>query len=355
VVNISVVMGVDVSKLTLSAALWIVSAQRWIKHKATVPNSAAGVQTLLAWAVKESGVTLSDLRVTMEATGQYHENTAHYFHEAGCFVIVANPKQASDYLSYLRKNKTDATDAQGLARLGTEPDLHRWCPPSPELRAVDSLLAHLGALTKNGTACKNRVEAATTGRAHPEVLASLRRLAAFLRDEQRRIRATLKTHYKAHPSLAEAHKLLTSIPGVGDLAARHLLVHLRTRQITSARQAAALAGLVPVFTDSGTSVHEKPKLPHLSGDLMRTVLYMGALSASHRHPVMRAVYAKLAKDKPAKVALCAMMRRIVHIAYGVLRTGTPFDAERVVQSAKVIPFPALKRPASANAAKVRAA
>lgn len=353
-VNISVVMGVDVSKLTLSAALWIVSTQRWIKHR-PVPNTAAGVQTLLGWAIEATGVTLSDLRVTMEATGQYHENAAHYFDESGCYVIVANPKQASDYLSYLRKNKTDATDAQGLARLGADPDLHRWRAPSPELRAVDSLLSHLGGLTKQGTATKNRVEAATTGRSHPEVLASLRRLAAFLREEKARIRATLKTHYKAHPALAEAHKLLTSIPGVGDLSARHLLVHLRTREITSARQAAALAGLVPVFTDSGTSVHERPKLPHLSGDLMRTILYMGALSASHRHPVMRAVYLKIAKDKPKKVALCALMRRMVHIAYGVLRTGTPFDASRVIQSAEVIPFPIPKRAAAGTSAQAAAA
>jgi transposase len=122
--------------------------------------------------------------------------------------------------------------------------------------------------------------------------------------------------------------LVRTIPGVGPQAADHLLVLLRTRPLNSAREAAALAGVIPVHKQSGTSVCGRPKMSGQGDRRVRSGLYMPVLSACTHDPGFKARYqALIASGKPKKSALIACMHRLVRVAYGVLRHQQPYHAD----------------------------
>ena len=111
------VVGVDVSKAWLDLAL---EAGKSKLYERQVNNDATGFQRLLSWVQERAGVAATQLTVVMEATGVYHEAVALALHEAGCRVIVANPKQVRDYAKGIGMlNKTDRADARALLRFGS--------------------------------------------------------------------------------------------------------------------------------------------------------------------------------------------------------------------------------------------
>src|SRR5574337_152451 len=106
-----VVLGIDVAKAKLDAAVWLPAADRWWMHQ--VRNDAAGCAKLLQWVQRKAGVAPDAVRVIMEATGVYHERAARTFFAAGCTVIVANPKRVHDFARGLGSlNKNDRADAK---------------------------------------------------------------------------------------------------------------------------------------------------------------------------------------------------------------------------------------------------
>src|SRR5687767_9226053 len=111
------IAGIDVSSAWLDVALEGPSRKRCYERR--VENNAGGFRRLLEWMSERTGARAQDLSVVMEATGVYHEGAALALHEAGCRVIVANPKRVRDYASGVGLlNKTDRVDARALLRYG---------------------------------------------------------------------------------------------------------------------------------------------------------------------------------------------------------------------------------------------
>ena len=119
---------------------------------------------------------------------------------------------------------------------------------------------------------------------------------------------------------------MTSIKGISDRTAWSILAYLGDyRWFDNAKEVSSYAGLNPRIEDSGTSVH-RSRVSKMGSRRLRKALYMPALSAARFNPVLEAFYQKLiAKGKPKKVALIAVMRKLLVIAYGVLKSGKAFD------------------------------
>ena len=154
-----VVLGIDVSKLKLDAALWLPQSRKWYALRAD--NSVAGAAKLAQWAQAKSGAPISKCRVVLEATGVYHELAAEALFEAGAEVVLANPKRVRDFASgHGILNKTDAVDARALARYGAEAEVIAWQPPPPEVRLLKALLGRLVAVEEDLQRERNRREKA---------------------------------------------------------------------------------------------------------------------------------------------------------------------------------------------------
>jgi transposase len=314
------VIGIDVAKQTL--AIVLVRADGKQRHKAC-PNTAKGHQELIRWLTHHAA---AGRPVGLEATGGYQDAVATALHDAGFLVSVLNPQAVAHYgQSQLRRAKTDATDAAVIADYVRTQAPPRWQPAPPEARVLQALVRRLDALLEMRTQELNRLDLAA-----PVVQPSIRAVLAQLDDEIARVKRQIADHINQHPALRSQRDLIVSIPGIGATTAALVLGELLDIQrFGSARQVAAFAGLVPRVRQSGTSVRGRGALAKLGASRLRKALYFPALVALRHHPVLRAFGARLrAAGKPKMVVVAAVMRKLIHQVFGVLRSGRRFDPAR---------------------------
>lgn len=320
-------LGIDVSKKKLDAKLLLDPAQVKFKSK-SVTNTAQGVAELLAWTLRHGGCGVDGVHALMEATGVYHELAATALFDAGVRVSVVNPAQLKEFARGLAvKSKNDGIDTAVLARYGALLNPAPWQPEPREVRELKALLARLDAIEADLRRELNRQEKTEHATVPAEVLESLAKSVAFLREEQARLQQRIKDHIDGHPTLRQDRALLQTIPAIGDKTAFRMLALLRSRAFASATQAAAYVGLVPVEHQSGSSVCKRPRLSKAGNARFRAALYMAAVVATRYNPDVRAQYQRLlAAGKSKMSALGAAMRKLVHICFGVLKHQTPYVA-----------------------------
>jgi len=242
-------------------------------------------------------------------------------------VVLANPKRVRDFAKgHGILNKTDGVDARTLARYGAEAEVIAWQPPPLEVRTLRALLSRLAAVEEDLQRENNRREKAQATSTPTLVLESLERTLQGLIAERKRLEQAINDHYDQHPDLKHQRDLLRTIPAVGEKSANQLLCLLRSKTFDSARQAAACSGLVPLAHQSGTSVRQPPRLSKQGNPKLRAVLYMAAVSALKHNRELRAVYDRFVGGGKAKMAaLGILMRKLIHIAYGVLKHQQPYN------------------------------
>jgi transposase len=170
----------------------------------------------------------------------------------------------------------------------------------------------------------NRLEAGTSAE---QVRDSLTEHIAFLDEEVKRTTALIRQHIDQHPTLREQRELLVTIPGIGETTAAKLLAEmLDVKLYKSARQLAAFAGLVPRLHESGTSIKRKARLSKIGAPRLRKALYFPAIAAIKYNPSIKALSVRLKERGLCPMQIIgAAMRKLVHLAYGVLKSGKPFD------------------------------
>ena len=315
------IIGIDISKLKFD--LCLLQANGKFKHK-VFPNSAAGFAQLSAWLTKQR---VQSVHVCMEATGTYAEPLALYLYEAGHLVSVVNPAKIKAYAqSHLSRTKTDKADAQLIALFCLERHPPAWQPLPQEIGDLQALVRRLEALSEMRQMEVNRLSA---GVKTESVRSSLARLITYLDQEIVDTEALISDHIDSHLTLREQKELLLSIPGIGETtSAKFLAEILDVKLYASARQLAAFAGLAPRLHESGSSVKKRARLSKVGTPRLRKALYFPAISAMRHNPQVRALSLRLKeRGKCPMQIIGAAMRKLVHIAYGVLKNGERFKAE----------------------------
>lgn len=326
-------IGIDVSKDKLDL-LWLRDPEQNKVKTKVFKNQPDAFPGLLRWLQEHTGESVDQLHVFLEATGIYHEPLAYWLHDQGVWVYVLNPAQVRHHAQGGGvRSKTDRKDSMMLARYGYDRSPAPWQPEPPEVRELKRLVARLDTLEADIQREENRLEKARfSGDAQAEE--SISHMLAALREERRRLRQSIDDHFDNNQHLKQDRALLETIPGIGRVLSSYLVVALRSRDFASARQAAAFFGLVPIAEQSGTSVHKRPRLSKAGDPKLRAKLYMAAVTATRYNPDVRAQYLRLGKRGKAKMAaIGAAMRKLVHIAYGVLKSQTVYQsqAERALQ------------------------
>jgi transposase len=294
-----------------------------LKHK-VFANSVAGFAELHEWLAKQQ---VQQVHACLEATGTYGEALSLYLHQHGHTVSVMNPAAIKAFAaSRLSRTKTDRVDAESIARFCLAHQPPPWTPPAPEVRELQALVRRLESLIEMRVAEENRLSA---GLSVAAVRSSVEELLTHLKDQITRTEKLIRKHIDKHPGLKQQSELLNSIPGIADTTAAVLLAEVPDIKLyRSARQVAAFAGLVPRQRQSGSSVKGRVRLSKIGSARLRRALYFPAITALRCSPFFQQWAAGLrARGKSKMSVIGAVMRKLIHIAYGVLKSERPFDPE----------------------------
>jgi transposase len=298
-------------------------------HTAHFANTGAGHRQLITWLTKGG----RSARVVLEATGVYSLDLALALDAAERIeVMVVNPRAARKFAeACLQRSSTDATMAAVLQEYAARMEFVAWTPPPAPVRAVRAIARRLAARTLEKTRELNRHHAAGASADTPAVVAN--DVAVNVRHLQRRI-AELERHaltlITTDPALQSAYQHLLSVCGIADTTAIQLLGELLVLPADmTARQWVAHSGLDVRHVDSGSSVHKAPRISKQGNAHLRRILYMPALVAVQREAHVRAFYDQLlAAGKQPLQALVAVMRKLLHAIWGMLKTDTDFDGSK---------------------------
>src|SRR5574337_568310 len=306
-------LGIDVAKAKLDCALRTPEGK--FRHKG-VANTPAGFAALRDWLAKQAAVSI---HVCMEATGTYWEAVAEFF--------AAAPDG--------HRERGQSGPDQGLWRFaaGAHQDRPRRCQahrpvlrrapaPSPAEQALRAQLLRLDALLAMRTQEGNRLAVAREA-----VQAGIASHLQWLDGQIEQLAKAIHEHIDSDPGLRDQQRLLDSIPGLGERTIAVLLAYYgRLQRFDTARQAVAFAGLDPRQHESGSSVKGRPRLSKLGHAFLRKALYMPAMVTLYKTDWGKRFGQRLAANgKPPKLIIGAMMRKLIHVAYGVLKSGKAFD------------------------------
>jgi len=310
-------LGIDVAKNKFDVAL--LKNEKY-KTKSSFDNGPSGFIALLAWMKqRESG----EIHICMEATGSYGDELAKFLFENGYTVSVVNPSRVKSFgEAELLRSKNDKIDAKLIARFCEKMKPTAWQPDPPEIEHLRMLGRRRDVLISMRTQEINRL-----GNRDKSVNDSINKVISFLDREIEQISQNIKDHINSNADLKKKRDLLDSIKGVGDVVIEAILSETNGfAKFEKIEQVVAYMGLSPKEKTSGTSVKGRPSLCKIGSARLRKALYMPALSAIRCNPFVRALHQRLtAKSKNGMVIACACMKKLVHIMFGVLKTGKPFD------------------------------
>jgi transposase len=312
-------LGIDIAKDTFAACLLTEKSAA----AGSFANNRAGLAKLDRWLKKRK---VSQVHACLEATGSYGEAPAEHLHAAGHTVSVINPARLKAFAqATLTRTKTDQTDAALLADFCRRQQPVVWTPPDPARRELRDLLRRREDMQQLQQQEANRLGA---GENSEWVRASLDATLAFFDEQLAAVEQAIAQQIKSDPELKRQHALLDSIPGIGPATAAALLGEIDFGAYPSARQVAAQAGLTPRQRQSGTSVRGRPRISKQGSSQLRRILFFPAITAIRYNPVIRAFAERMtAKGKPKMSIVCAAMRKLLHLCYGVLKTGLAFDPD----------------------------
>jgi len=316
-------LGIDIAKLKFNVCL--INSGGKLRHK-VFPNHAAGFEQLKEWLSRQG---VEQVHACMEATGTYGEALALFLHQAQQVVSVVNPAAIKAFAqSCLSRTKTDRVDAELIARFCFAQAPPAWTPLSAEVRELQALVRRLESLVQMRIMEENRLSSGVMVEAVRE---SVEAHLAYLNEQIKRCEELIRDHINSHPRLKRESQLLDSIPGIAETTAALLLAEITDiTQYRSARQVAAYAGLVPRERQSGSSVRGRTRLSKIGNARLRKALYFPAITALRCSPFFQAWAKGLQERGKSKMSvICAVMRKLVHVAYGVLKSGKPFDPEWV--------------------------
>jgi len=310
---IKLTIGVDVSKDTLDVHLHPAGDHRQLS------NDPRGFRSIVRWIAARPVA-----RLVFEATGPYHRAFERAMGEAGLPLCKVNPRQAKRFGEALGQlAKTDRMDAGMLARFGAllEPDVR----PAPSKIISDLKDLHVArtALIKDRTAAKNREKNLTSPLLRRQIRQRLSSIESHLKEVETAIRVLIDRDESLRRKIA----ILVSIPGIAERSASALLIDMPELGTLAAQEAAALSGTAPLTRQSGKWAGKA----FVSGGRVnvRKALYMPALVAARFNPDLKEKYICLtSRGKPPKVALTAVMRKLIILANALIRDDRDWSPER---------------------------
>ena len=319
--------GIDVSKDKLDVA--ITSEKNKILANSTFENNSTGIngfKQLKKW-IKKRSKNFENVHFCLESTGNYHEEITEFLQDEGFVVSVINPFQSKSFASSkLSRTKNDKVDAGILAQYCLIHQPEASIKPPEEIKKLKTYRRNLGKLISTRAEFKTKLQNCKDS----NVAHVLEGTIVSLANSIAQMEQLIKEHIERQPKLKEKIDLLKTIPGVADKTAYTILseLHVEDGKNPNVKAQVAHAGLAPREFQSGSSIKGKTRICKTGNSELRKALYMPAMCSIQNNPVLVKFYQRLvSKGKPKKVALVAVMRKLLAISVGILRNNQPFQAD----------------------------
>jgi transposase len=342
--------GVDIAAKDFTAATMLPGGKPRLEKK-PFEQTPQGFSLFLArLAAVASGIPHQEHLVVMESTGPYWVALAVYLAQKGYAVSVVNPAQVHFFAkAQLKRSKNDKLDAQTLAEFAQTMLPTLWTPPPQFYHELRQRISQRDSLLKLKNQVENQLHALLV---NPIIIESVRdqlkelsatlgvqvdqmdqELAELLKVELKELDQEVEVELSQEKVWKKSIALLRTIPGIGPLTACWLV--LSTLNFTTCQSPEGLvlyAGLAPIERSSGSSIRGHPQIGHSGNGRLRTLLYMATLTAARYNPMIKAFWQRLReqKHKPVKVARCACARKLLHLAFAIIKSGKPFDRGKIM-------------------------
>jgi transposase len=330
-------LGNDIAKETFDFCL--LNDKKVCLWRGQFANNQAGFKELLE-GLKARGFKLKQIHFALEATGVYGRALVAALHSAGLAVSVLNPAQVKFFgASHNWRTKNDRADAELIALYCLE----RQPVATRPLRLVEEQLKMLvherEARANEQTRERNRcqIDQAQPCRLPPTLLRQRRQRLEQLKTQIDQLDSAIKALLLSDTHLAQQAKLLCTIPGIALCTAAKVLAQLAGKEFCSARQLAAYAGLTPSERRSGKTLYAKTRLSKIGNRFLRKALYMPAATARRWcQPIAK--WADSLQDRHLQPLAIrgAVMRKLLHIIFGVLKNQQPFNPNLAAGTTKLL-------------------
>ena len=317
-------LGIDVGKADLFCHL--IGPDEVLSER--FDNTTKGSKMLIAWLSK---ITHSrPFAACLEQTGHYGDAIGQALYDtqpSGIYQV--NPHRIKAFgMQKLRRNKSDTADAKLIARFIKSEylELRPWQPKSSDQLRITALSRYAESLTQDAARCKTMLESQT----EKTIIACLKRQIKAAQKEIKALRATISKLIDEDTQLQTKSQLLKSIPGLGLISTQIVIAELPDLdQFEDARQLAAWAGLTPQHHSSGTSGKTQTPITKIGSVHLRRGLFMPAMSARVFNPLLKEFGDRLKLNgKSPKQIIVAIMRKLLHQIYGILKSGMPYDPNK---------------------------
>lgn len=346
--------GVDIAAKDFTAATFMPSGKPKLAKK-PFEQTAEGFSHFLA-RLASSGVAPKEHLIVMESTGPYWVALAVYLGQAGFGVSVVNPAQVHFFAkAQLKRAKNDKLDAQTLAEFAQTMQPKLWTPPPQFYHELRQRISQRDSLLKLKNQVENQLHALQV---NPVIIESVRdqlkelrttlsvqieqmdqELSGLLKVELKELDQEIEVELSQEKAWKKSIALLRTIPGIGPLTACWLV--LSTLNFTTCQSPEGLvlyAGLAPIERSSGSSIRGRPQIGHSGNARLRTLLYMATLTAARYNPMIKVFWQRLrdVKHKPVKVARCACARKLLHLAFSIVKSGKPFNPGKILVEVEAV-------------------
>jgi len=307
-------LGIDISKQTFDVVnktgkhyQFENTTEGFRKFKKTIPNSSLCV---------------------MEATGIYHLPLAKYLYSKDVSLSVVNPVQIKRFSQMkLQRNKTDKADAKMISLFAQQQEVSQW-EPSPEiLERGRDIVQVTEQYIEFRAGLKNKIDGLKSKKASQTLIKSVLHQISHMSELIERLQKELIDLVKNYD--ADLLQNITSIVGIGKNTAALLIITTNGfKNFYNAKQLSSYFGLAPTENSSGTSVNGKKRISKMGNPMVRKRLYMCSLQGSRYNTACMDLYQRLlAKGKPKKVALIAVVNKLLKIVFAISKSGLPYDRE----------------------------
>lgn len=313
-------IGIDVAKEKFDVCFF---NETGTTVKKVFKQTNSGFNKFINWVNK----TCSSCWICMEATGHYSEALAEFLVAQGKQVSVVNPMQIKFFAKVkLARNKNDTIDAQIIAEYCKLMRPRLFEPRTAEQKYIRELVQLENTLKIQCGTLQNQLGCVQSGKIKKEIEKTIKLLDKRLKE----LEISIELEIERNEKLKSLISLLVSIKGIGKVSAYRLLAYLPDISLfKSAKQLAAFVGLSPMQKKSGKYAG-KTKLSKFGNPVFRRILYMPALVAKQHNKALKPFVNRLQKSGLTRKAIVgAVMRKLVHIIFGMLKSNSEFNPKLV--------------------------
>ncbi|RQK89626.1 IS110-like element ISNgo3 family transposase [Neisseria meningitidis] len=311
------IIGLDISKDTIDATLHKTNGSiHYIKFK----NNDDGLKQFRLWI---KGNRIRKVYIGMETTGIYYEKAADML-SSYYTVYVINPLKIKDYgKSRFNRTKTDKADSNLIADYIKRHQDTLIPYQIPKNKALQKLINLKNQLQQQQKQIKNRLHST-----EEDFIRNIHQdLIDTIQDKMEQVKIAISEQIKKQTDYNHYRNLQT-IPSIGKDTASVLYAQLTEKHFKTANQFVSYAGLSPAIIQSGTSVRGRGRLSRYGNRRLKSTLYMPALCAYRFNAFPKLINNLKKAGKPKMVIIVAIMRKLAKLAYYIVKTGQPYDAER---------------------------